>query len=179
MGLCVERTRFTRQMWEKKWQSTTLEIARAVAGTESAASTDTEFLVWNGVGAEGDAYKRGGTNIYQYPATEPRVKIRVGSIHSVKGETHTATLVLETFYRAHHLRRLKGWLVGTKRGGEEEDDATCARLRQHYVAMSRPTHLLCLAMREDALSDRDIDGLRRRGWRVGRAGPAKTEWIRA
>ena len=181
MGLCVERIRLTRQMWEQKWQRVTLAIARAVARTENVASIETDFLVWNGTGetgAGGDAYKRGGTNIYQYPAGEPVVKIQVGSIHSVKGETHTATLVLETFYRAHHLRKLKDWLVGAKSGGEGEDDATRARLRQHYVAMSRPTHLLCLAMRDDALDDSEIDGLRRRGWRVGRAGPAKTDWIR-
>ena len=179
-GLCVERMPLTRRNWEEKWRQAVLTIARAVARTESAASADTHFLEWTGTGDIGGGngqHKRGETNVYGYPKGAPVVKIQVGSIHSVKGETHTATLVLETFYRTHHLRKLKGWLVGAKSGGEKENDATRARLRQHYVAMSRPTHLLCMAMREDALNARDIDRLMRHGWRVGRAGSAKTEWI--
>ncbi|NEI63856.1 MULTISPECIES: hypothetical protein [Rhizobium] len=38
------------------------------------------------------------SNIFAYPAADPKVKIRLGSIHSVKGETHTATLVLDSFF---------------------------------------------------------------------------------
>ena len=179
-GLCVERIPLTRRKWEGKWRQAVLAIARAVARSEKAESGDIGFLDWTGtsdIGGGTHMHRRGEPNVYEYPAGAPEVKIQIGSIHSVKGETHTATLVMETFYRAHHLRTLKGWLVGSKSGGEQESDATRARLRQHYVAMSRPTHLLCLAMREDALNASDIDRLMRHGWRVGRAGLAKTEWI--
>lgn len=179
-GLCVERIRLTRRKWDDKWRHAVLAIARAVAHTENAESEDTDFLDWTGTGDIGGGtriHERGEPNVYGYPAGGPDVRIQVGSIHSVKGETHTATLVLETFYRAHHLRKLKGWLVGSKSGGQQESDAARARLRQHYVAMSRPTHLLCLAMREDSLTASDVDRMMRHGWRVGRAGPVKTEWI--
>ena len=84
------------------------------------------------------------------------MEVQVGSIHSVKGETHTATLVLDTFYRTHHLKALKGWLTGDRFGGGEEASAVQSRMRLHYVAMSRPSHLLCLAIRRDALSMADV-----------------------
>ena len=40
------------------------------------------------------------------------------------------------------------------------------RLRLHYVAMTRPTHLLCLAMRKDAFIVGELDSLTGRGWTV-------------
>jgi hypothetical protein len=40
------------------------------------------------------------------------------------------------------------------------------RLKLHYVAMTRPTHLLCLAMRKDAFVDEELDILAGRGWTI-------------
>ncbi|WP_286756428.1 UvrD-helicase domain-containing protein, partial [Enterobacter sp. 56-7] len=92
-------------------------------------------------------------NLFAYPTDAPQVRIRLGSIHSVKGETHTATLVLDSFFHNHHLNELKPWLLGTKSGGFStnrrgkqvfEGPRILGRLKLHYVAMTRPTHLLCL-----------------------------------
>lgn len=102
--------------------------------------------------------------------------MRVGSIHSVKGETHSATLVLDTFYRKHHLTMLKPWLLGKQSGGSGSK-TLLSRLRQHYVAMTRPSHLLCLAMREDCLSETDLAELKNRGWRVARVQTGGFEWL--
>src|SRR3569832_1925636 len=81
------------------------------------------------------------------PPDGPAVDIRVGSIHSAKGETHTATLVLDTFFYDHHLRALRPWLLGQRLGQGTEGPRMCSRLKQHYVAFTRPTHLLAIAMR--------------------------------
>ncbi|RQU68104.1 ATP-dependent helicase [Burkholderia cenocepacia] len=114
-------------------------------------------------------------NLFAYPPDAPRVHIRLSSIHAVKGETHTATLVLDSFYHAHHLSELKPWLLGTKSGGFStnargrqvpEGTRMLGRLRLHYVAMTRPTHLLCLAMRKDAFGNGELDILMGRGWTV-------------
>lgn len=43
-----------------------------------------------------------------------------------------------------------------------------SRLKQHYVAFTRPTHLLSVAMR-DEVSVEEIEALKERSWRVGRA----------
>lgn len=114
-------------------------------------------------------------NLFAYPPDAPRVRIRLGSIHSVKGETHTATLVLDSFFHNHHLSELKPWLLGTKSGGSSinrrgrqvfEGPRILGRLKLHYVAMTRPTHLLCLAMRKDAFSEGEFDTLAGRGWTI-------------
>jgi hypothetical protein len=97
--------------------------------------------------------------------------------HSVKGETHAATLVLDTFFYSHHLATLKPWLVGEKSGGASENARNISRLRQHYVAMTRPSHLLCLAMREEHLSNGNISALKGRGWRVARVASGGAVWL--
>jgi ATP-dependent DNA helicase UvrD/PcrA len=116
-------------------------------------------------------------NVFRHPAANPKVQLRVGSIHSVKGETHTATLVLDSYYHKHHLATLKPWLVGKKVGKGSEGDRNQSRLKQHYVAMTRPTHLLCLAIREDALSAEEISLLKGRSWRVARVRDDAHEWL--
>lgn len=126
--------------------------------------------------AEGEAAIVGRTdNLFAYPPNAPRVRIRLGSIHSVKGETHTSTLVLDSFFHNHHLTELKPWLLGTKSGGSSTDrrgrqvlegPRILGRLKLHYVAMTRPTHLLCLAMRKDAFDEGELDTLAGRGWTI-------------
>ncbi|CAH2786543.1 MAG: Conjugative transfer ATP-dependent DNA helicase [uncultured Paraburkholderia sp.] len=88
----------------------------------------------------------------------------------MKGETHTATLVLESYQKAHHLKKLLPWLLGKKpKAGSDnsgEDAALIERLKLHYVAMTRPSHLLCLAMRKDTFKPTELDLIRARNWRV-------------
>ena len=124
-----------------------------------------------------DGAHEGGTtvmldNIYSHPLREPKVHIRLGSIHSVKGETHTATLVLDSFFHKHHLSELKPWILGERTGGKKksrgkpelEGSRMLGRLKLHYVAMTRPSHLLCLAMRRDAFIDGELERLDEQGW---------------
>jgi superfamily I DNA/RNA helicase len=112
-------------------------------------------------------------NFYCYPPRDAKVRIRLGSIHSAKGETHTATLVLDSYFFKHHLSELKPWILGEREGGMKckpkgkqvpEGPRMLGRLRLHYVAMTRPSHLLGLAMRKDSFSDSELDHLRGRGW---------------
>lgn len=86
--------------------------------------------------------------------TRSNVDVHVSTIHSVKGETHDATLVLETkhyefdlshcinkvgasFVEASRTSRKKAWKPGIREG---------QHMRRLYVAMTRPRRLLCLAM---------------------------------
>jgi len=127
-------------------------------------------------GEDGEAVILAGTdNMFAYPADAPQVRIKLGSIHSVKGETHTATLVLDSFFHSHHLSELKPWLLGAKSGGSTinrkgnavlEGSRMLGRLKLHYVAMTRPTHLLCLAMRKDTFGNGEIEILTDRGWTI-------------
>lgn len=112
-------------------------------------------------------------NFYSYPPKDGKVHIRLGSIHSAKGETHTATLVLDSYFFKHHLSELKPWILGEREGGMRckpkgkqvlEGPRMLGRLKLHYVAMTRPSHLLGLAMRKDSFNESELDKLRGRGW---------------
>jgi hypothetical protein len=154
--------------WSQQLRPAVIRIAAALAEQPILGSRCTEFLKWAEptVGTQGASTDRCTDNIYRYPVDVPEVQIHLGSVHSVKGETHAATLVLDSYFHKHHLKELKPWLLGTKQGGFKQADRTLKRLRLHYVAMTRPAHLLCLAMRSDALTEADHVALAARGWKI-------------
>jgi hypothetical protein len=168
----------TEPGWEA-WVPSIRTIGRTIAGADAAAD-ESGFLAWQAAAISGEAQLAPAyrNNIYQCP-DDPRVRIKVGSIHSVKGETHTATLVLETFYYEHHLQRLKPWLLGAAqgRGRQAHNSRIGVGLKQHYVAMTRPTHLLALAMRAEDFTAEQIAALQARAWRVARVGESGLNWI--
>lgn len=72
-------------------------------------------------------------------------KIQVSTIHRVKGETHDATLYLETVNnRKSDLERVISLYKGTKPGTAQVDQYSRKCV---YVGFSRPRKLLCVAMR--------------------------------
>jgi hypothetical protein len=156
--------------WQGTYVSVILELVQHLASDHINPAHLDDFLVWPDEELDEDVARkvRRKDNIYRYPADDPAVDIRVGSIHSVKGETHTATLVLDTFFHDHHLRALRPWLLGQRAGQGDEGPRMCSRLKQHYVAFTRPTHLLAIAMRDELTAD-EIQALKDRNWRVGRA----------
>lgn len=163
----------TTETWEGHWCGVVRGIAETLAGSKLSEEAD-PFLMWSDKpdppATHTDA-NRIRSNLFSYRENGREVSIRVGTIHSVKGQTHTATLVLETFWQGnkarHNLELLLPWLTKKKHGwhnpdGERQRD----RLRLHYVAMTRPTHLLCLAMKQSALNEENIDIMRTHGWRL-------------
>ncbi len=53
------------------------------------------------------------TNFIEFDDIE-NIKIEVGTVHSIKGETHTATLYFETFFDGYELERINGILQVTE-----------------------------------------------------------------
>lgn len=77
--------------------------------------------------------------------TSNGVKVKVGTIHSVKGETHVATLYLESFYqKKHESNRLPNQINGVAFASDKVYDQQATKMM--YVGFSRPTHLLCFAV---------------------------------
>lgn len=92
------------------------------------------------------------TNVY----SEGDIKIKLGTIHSVKGETHMATLLLDTEnYREFESAFFFKGDCGKLFCGEsytrpsKSYDRLEYRLKTTYVAMSRPTQLLCVALKKE------------------------------
>lgn len=172
----LRRKPLTETAWDTRWRAVVREIAETIAGESLSSPEASDFLAWNveaGLGSPALMIQRSRDNLYRYPNDAPKVQIRVGSIHSIKGETHTATLVLETFWNNHSLDALLPWLKGSKSGSKSTGQRQTTRLKLHYVAMTRPTHLLCLAVKRSSLEgekgelDQTLIGeLEQHGWRV-------------
>ncbi|MEW8109995.1 MAG: UvrD-helicase domain-containing protein [Candidatus Thiodiazotropha endolucinida] len=170
MRIINDETDIEPEEWQGIWVPLILQLVELLSGAEINPAHLDEFLVWPDEELDGEVSRkiRRKDNVYRFPSDTPAVEVRVGSIHSVKGETHTATLVLDTFFYDHHLNALRPWLLGEKTGQGTEGTRMQSRLKQHYVAFTRPTHLLAIAMR-DNLSAQEIAVLKDRNWRVGRA----------
>jgi DNA helicase-2/ATP-dependent DNA helicase PcrA len=111
------------------------------------------------------------SNIYE----TNNIQIEVGTVHSVKGQTHIATLYLETFFQRgygnYESERIRNQILGTdinqilgtSVGGKGKIRQTA---KMTYVGFSRATHLLCIAVhknRFDSLFDSSID---RSNWEI-------------
>ena len=103
---------------------------------------------------------------------ENELEIQLSSIHGVKGQTHCATMYVETEYYGYETIKLKHRNVesnplyfemqsikGTSR--KRIDDT----LKMMYVGFSRPTHLLCFAVKHENVED-DIDSFHESGWKI-------------
>ncbi|MCF6258477.1 MAG: UvrD-helicase domain-containing protein [Gammaproteobacteria bacterium] len=159
-----------KEEWEKKWCKPIKVLAKKIVGAEELKAEADEFLKWDDglfSSTEKDQITKPRNNIFLHSKNGREISIKVGSIHSVKGQTHTATLVFETFWNAHNLKKLLPWLSGDssgwKRGSGTQQKS---RLKSHYVAMSRPTHLLCLAMKRKHINDDMLVALKGNGWKV-------------
>ena len=110
------------------------------------------------------------------------IHIKLGSIHSAKGQTHCATLYLETDYYTSETTKLNVEIVpGTKRKPavfgnnplffQEQNFSHLNKARSNetlkmmYVGFSRPTHLLCFAVRKQNV-EHDLEHYVASGWTV-------------
>ncbi|MBU1188462.1 MAG: UvrD-helicase domain-containing protein [Gammaproteobacteria bacterium] len=164
-----------------------LSIARALCETVEDEGRAAGFLYWD----EHDpslmvdaptSPTDAGPNVYRV-ADEcgRRVDICLGSIHSVKGQTHLATLLLNTFRNGHSSQKLLPWLLGENVNGGKAGAQNLDRLLQTYVAMTRPSHLVCLAVPRSALGDDaalngHLQTLKARGWHVAEVVNGSPRW---
>ncbi|MBF0247996.1 MAG: ATP-dependent helicase [Alphaproteobacteria bacterium] len=160
----VDGEELTQQVWDDEWRQKIGEVIEAVFEGEAEYQVPQAFFNWPDADAGTPADAKAGT-VYQKDEQLP--KIRLGSIHSVKGETHTGVLVLETYIRSYLMKAIKRWLLGNA-GTERLRDSQSSKLKLHYVAMTRPTHLLCLALPSGTFTDQEISTLSGRGWRIAR-----------
>jgi len=109
------------------------------------------------------------SDIFVYEEEGKNVYIKIATIHSIKGETHTATLYLETYYyndagKSYESQRLINQLKGNR------IDTGCGvrmkeSLKMAYVGLSRPTVLLCMAVHKLRLQAADVPALQN-NWEI-------------
>jgi DNA helicase II / ATP-dependent DNA helicase PcrA len=88
------------------------------------------------------------------------IDVEVTTIHSTKGQTHTATLYLESYYQRsvqnagnYESERLACFLLNQPRPANIHEYVQQS-LKMTYVGFSRPTHLLCFAVHENRFNQR-------------------------
>jgi len=164
----ARRNVLTKEDWDRRWQGIVRQVAETIAGSTLLKEAD-NFLTWQDAGDDSRPpnIRRSRDNVYRYPSDEPKVRIEVGSIHSVKGKEHTSTLVFETFWNKHNLEKLIPWITGGRTGWRKSDGIQQqTRLKVHYVAMTRPTYLLCLAIKRSTFESSDDLEKELDGWQV-------------
>ncbi len=109
-------------------------------------------------------------NYIEYESDNVKFKIDIATIHSVKGETHTGTLYLETFKDKYETKKgvFKQCLKKTEDRNRVFGVQLKETLKMAYVGMSRPSHLLCVAIHKSSLLNFDQDkiDLENAGWEV-------------
>ena len=84
------------------------------------------------------------TNHYK----EDGLEIEITSVHAVKGQTHCATLYLEScYYSNHESERLSAQFLGENFKDTKVHHKSSVKMA--YVGFSRPTDLLCIAVHKD------------------------------
>ena len=174
------------------WAQRQPDILLVVAGlgaSGSAPNTADSFLRWDQHDASlavpaAASPQDAGPNVYRVDDGAGRsVDIRLGSVHSMKGQTHLATLLLSTYWYDHSAERMLPWLLGEKVNLNGAGARDRARLRQTYVAMTRPSHLICLAVPRSVLGDstngrnNNIGRLQQRGWSVADVIDGRASWM--
>jgi len=102
------------------------------------------------------------------------VSVRLGSIHSVKGKTVDALLVLETEVwrgqalanRAMDLATVLPHAFGLENRDFSANIAQLAAATNIFVAATRPRQLLACAVRKAAVTGKLLDAARAQGWHV-------------
>ncbi|WP_339607551.1 UvrD-helicase domain-containing protein [uncultured Roseivirga sp.] len=93
------------------------------------------------------------------------ITVEVGTVHSVKGETHSATLYLETCFYRHETDKSKNQLIGNQ-VRQQDSEGVKKSAKMMYVGFSRPTSLLCYATHTSRVNDELRQNLTNHGWRI-------------
>jgi len=147
----------TEQEWVKAISPKLLLLAAALYDSEGVAADHQsyQYLAWEPAPAATESGESGGSliNTYRFQDGADGVDIRMSSIHAEKGKTHTATLILETFRKSHFIQKHMPWLEGQKAASKKPADSGKKDMMLMYVGMTRPTHMLCLAIRRSSLGE--------------------------
>jgi DNA helicase-2/ATP-dependent DNA helicase PcrA len=127
----------------------------------------TEYLAYDAPFSPGEiaSQSRNEGNTYESTIDGKTVRVELATIAGVKGETHLATLVLESFQQsAFDISEAIPYLCGNLDSTTVVNSRLQGQLRNLFVGVTRPTRLLCLAMHRERLSEDYRVALTNMGW---------------
>jgi superfamily I DNA/RNA helicase len=154
----LTQTQLNKEIWEIQID----EFVNLFGITECSAKLEEYLSYANVESSEQGLSINNIDNLYQSSTGR---EVKVGTIHSVKGESHDATLVLETKNHQFDIKTLANNIslnetskIKTKRKSK------FARLL--YVAASRPKTLLCFAAHQNHINSDQREALKANGWKI-------------
>ncbi|MBI9095890.1 MAG: UvrD-helicase domain-containing protein [Sphaerochaeta sp.] len=99
---------------------------------------------------------------YRDSITGRELTINLGTIHSVKGQTHLATLVVDSVFYDYNIYTL----IKKLRKNKDLKDRDIARSRCLFVGLTRPRSLACMALDSEFIELADKDWLISKGWSI-------------
>jgi DNA helicase-2/ATP-dependent DNA helicase PcrA len=151
-----------------------------------------EFSEWFGFSISNETVSFLGDNFEQLihsdddnqseNTSDNSIKLDIGTVHSAKGQTHCATMYVETSYFDYETNKLivvskkatktkpveylPNPLLGQEHAYRQQKDSRAKEaLKMMYVGFSRPTHLLCFACLKENVGDQ-IASYKSVGWEV-------------
>lgn len=95
---------------------------------------------------------------------EDGLEIEITSVHAVKGQTHCATLYLESYYHSNYeSERLTNQFLGNSFNDNRVHHKSSIKMA--YVGFSRPTDLLCIAIHKERF-DAQLNEIDTNVWEV-------------
>lgn len=179
---------FKTELYDWCWQTITGNEKNAYGKIKSFVKTT--FKEWFGlkVNAETEIFLESEFKLIQtqfvkkVPENNDEIEISIGTVHSVKGQTHCATMYVETAYHNYETEKIieplflekHNCIVGQKVNGKEKDVRKKEALKMMYVGFSRPTHLLCFAALEENVKEH-IFKFEAAGWRIDESLSTKSQ----
>lgn len=113
------------------------------------------------------AAQPGGANTLRIDSHGKSFDVQLSTIASVKGESHLATLVLESCFRMHFdLSELIPYLMGREAASKVTDPQRKAQLHNLFVAVTRATRMAAIAVHADRVPQASLPLMQAAGWDV-------------
>jgi hypothetical protein len=156
---------------EEEWAAR-IQTLRALLGLPANLGNAAEFLAYDSTPVSADVTRQTLGNVF---ISANGLKIQMATIHSVKGETHDATLLLETKHRKlfdvkemlpHLLDPSLAVPVFDAEHPTTKASVRAAFMKKAYVAASRPKHILGIAMGRDRITDFQRQAMAAMAWDI-------------
>lgn len=161
--MLINLSEVTKETWENVVK-TARTILKKYFGIENS---NEDFFQWIELPQSDNSGSKQSRekNVFFYQDQESKrtIKIHLSSIHGVKGQTHLATLVLDTFWYKRNIQSILGYLRSPVK---IPDEHMIMRLKCHYVALTRARGLVCIAAPKSSMSVSDKEFLASIGWRI-------------
>lgn len=167
--LVRDRVIFGDSVWEvEAWQGFCNELKALLEIPDNCPATVNQFVAF----PDAPAIATPPQQVSCTKFVDGEVNVTLGSVHSVKGKTVDALLMMETLvHRANNQRALDLSTVLPRAFGVSNIDLTAnsahlAAATNVFVAVTRPKHLLCLAVHNAGTSKQLLDAAQAQGWNI-------------